>query len=89
MKYYITAYCLTKGIFECEDVLYDDKFPENLVVLRDRRPHLHLIKPEWHSTLDSALLHANEMRNKKIVRLKAQLDRLNNLDFSKEISKAN
>lgn len=74
IKVYITKYCLTEGIFEIEGELVAD-----INMIRHQAPGIittYYSKEDWHTTYESAVKKANEMRLKKISSLQKQIDKL-------------
>lgn len=79
MKVWITKYALTKGILEkeCEDCRDDTvRETENSFPV-----YYHGEGKEWHRTKESAIKRAEEMRQKKITRLKKQIEKLEGMRF--------
>jgi hypothetical protein len=78
MKIFCTKYALTKGIEE----LQAEKCGNNMVrVEAEWSYYLHGEGKEWHSTLESAIKKAEEMKLKRIASLKKSLNKLECMRF--------
>ena len=80
---YITKYALTKGILEVGgDVSLN--FPDMFNVEREGRPlyqSFHGHGRDWHLNRVSAVVRARDMRDAKIKSLRAQIERLEKMEF--------
>lgn len=76
---YITKYALTKGVQE-KPVEWSDDFPH---MIADRATGYvdYIHKPYWYTSKESALKHAEELREKKIKSLEKQIAKLKKLKF--------
>jgi hypothetical protein len=81
MKVYITQYALTKGILEAE--VRATHCP-TMVVRTDTMYQTAYHKPYWHMTMAEAVVHAEQMRQRKIVSVKKQLAKLEALTFQEK-----
>ncbi len=79
MKVWITKYALTEGIEAIDGEIASD-ISENMFVQSGRTGRIYHGK-EWHSTEESAIKRAEEMRIAKIASLKKQIARLEELEF--------
>lgn len=82
MKVYVTKYALTRGIYQVEGPVskyFQDLFIPNNMAYNASWRELH--KDEWHTTKEAAVEKAKAMRDKKIVNLQKQIDRLKSLEF--------
>ena len=77
MDVYVTKYALTSGIFKCEVKL----LKEDMVRLSKDRYAQFFYGDEWQPTWESALRRAEEMREKKLVSLRKQIQKLEGKDF--------
>lgn len=80
MKVYITKYALTQGIFEAEA----EECPgfKGMIEISGEYPeYYHGEGKDWHRTKAGAVKRAEEMREKKILSLQKQIERLKNLKF--------
>lgn len=78
MKVYITKYALTKGIQESNGKIDNYRFiPEHY----GRISYSWNYKPDWHIFKEDAIKQAEKMRLSKIISLKKQLNKLENLKF--------
>lgn len=82
MKVYITRYALTEGIY-LADVELSQTDDSRVVVLAGGHHFGIFRRPDWHVTLTDAIHRAEQMRKEKIVSLRAQINRLEHLDFLK------
>lgn len=80
MKVYITKYALTQGIYEAEAeecsgfngmIKIDGEYPE----------YYHREGRDWCRTKEDAVKRAEEMREKRILSLKKQIEKLEKLRF--------
>ena len=79
---YITRYVLTKGILVGYNGRLSVDSPGMLVVPAGwYSSYWH--KEHWFLSVDEAIAKAEEMRSKKIVALKKQIERLERLEFSR------
>lgn len=79
MKVWITKYALTKGIFEME--VESQSEDGKGVYGKVWSDGYHGEGKEWHRTKESAIRRAEEMRQKKIARLKNQIEKLEQMKF--------
>lgn len=79
MKVYITKYALTVGIIEREAEI-DGKYPD---MIRDKYGGFYH-KPHWHTSMEDAVIHARQMRDKKIITYKKRLAKLEATMFGHE-----
>jgi len=87
VKVWITKYCLTSGIQEIEaevcstneDMIKKVKDREDSTCRYDE--YYHGKGKDWHTTKESAIKRAEEMRIKKIESLKKQIKKLEALKF--------
>lgn len=85
MKVWITKYALTRGIIETEaykKCLITDPSGD-MISIREKGyvSCFHGNGNEWHTTKESAINKAEEMRKKKIVSLKNQIEKLEKMKF--------
>lgn len=79
MKYWISKYALTRGIFEIEGI-HDDF--GNSLQYKDNTGWLGFYyKGEYHETEAAARSAAEEMRTKKIASLRKQIEKLERMEF--------
>lgn len=78
MKMYITKYALTKGIQIGEGTPRGDTSAR---VASPKWGSLYYFGDEWHTTAKAAKLQAETMRDRKIVALRKQLAKLENMTF--------
>lgn len=85
MKVWITKYALTKGILEkeCHDFCLDTDSTGNMICINENgyRQYYHGKGQEWHDCKESAIAKAEEVREKKIVSLKKQIKKLEDMKF--------
>lgn len=87
MKVWITKYALTKGIIETE--VYENCLGTdptgNMISIREKGyvSYFHGKGNEWHTTKESAITKANEMRQKKISSLKKQIEKLEKMKLNR------
>jgi hypothetical protein len=84
MKFWITKYALTQGIFQVEAAdPAKDKWPDILSVKQENTypQHFHGEGRDWHRTEAEAIARANEMVADKISSLKKQLKKLEKTVF--------
>lgn len=87
MKVWITKYCLTIGIEEIEAEICSTN--EDMIEKVNNKEisgyqcdeYYHGKNEEWHTTKESAIKKAEEMKLKKINSLKKQLKKLEALKF--------
>lgn len=78
MKVYITKYALSQGIFEKEA----KECGNGMIATREKwSAYFYGEGKEWHRTKEGAIKRAEEMREKKILSLKKQITKLENLKF--------
>lgn len=82
MKFYITKYALTEGIFEVEAEPCEDN-PKMIRVPGRYAAFFHGEGRDWHRTFESARDRAEAMRVKKRESLRRSMAKLNKFDFSK------
>lgn len=95
MKVWITQYCLTRGIEEKQTIQTEisrtiiratNGIPRSIMRVFDEQGYVSYIdSPYWHTTLESAIAHAEIMRQKKIKSLEAQIEKIKNIRFEKHI----
>lgn len=80
MKVWITKYALTKGIIEADGELTSS---DSVSILNRglSLPTHWFYKGDWHSNMQSAIMRAEEMRQKKIESLKKQIKKLERMRF--------
>lgn len=81
---FITKYALSRGIVEAELVSSNNR----LVVVKwssglNGTAMFHGKGKEWHETRSEAVMRAYAMRDAKVVSLRKQIDKLNNMNFGK------
>lgn len=81
IKIFNTKYCLTSGILEQDAIEVGDGMVEIPKTGKTFAYWLHGEGKEWHRTLDSAILHAEDMKAKKISSLNKSISKLENLKF--------
>ena len=83
MKVWITKYVLTQGIFEAEAKVCENVNISMIEICRcDNKEYYHGNGREWHETEQSAIDMAEFMRHKKIISLKKQILKLENMKFN-------
>lgn len=81
MIVYVTKYALTKGI-QMHEVGEPSGSTELVTDVRGwQYGEFHGQGREWHKTLESARIRAEELREAKIVSLQKQIKKLKNLRF--------
>ncbi len=80
MKVFVTKYALTDGILE-KEVEININISDRMVteVKGNYRNSFH--KPFWHLTKDEAIIHAEQLRTRKIISLKKKIIQLEKLTF--------
>ena len=78
MKAYVTKYALTVGIERLEGEVEGGMF---MVIRNGFMNHYHGEGREWHRTLDSALAQAEKLRERKLVALRKQQEKLEKMVF--------
>ena len=85
MKVWITKYALSKGIIETdvyEECLGTDPSGNMISVkLNGYVSYFHGKGNDWHTTKESAIQKAEEMRKKKMDSLKKQIEKLEKMKF--------
>ncbi len=77
---YITAFALTKGVYETE---VEDCFNVSPTMVQDVFRHAEFYRnKEWHRTKQEAISYAEEMRANKLKSLDKQRKRIEGLKFS-------
>lgn len=74
MKVWITTYALTKGIYEVEAEIIDDKYAKT-------PGPWSLFTKDWTKSKEDAVRIADEMRVRKIASLKKSIKKLEALKF--------
>jgi hypothetical protein len=79
--FFITKYCLSRGIFEIEAVVtsHDKRIIMQTVDGKGINCYYHA--REWWEDKDQALKQARKMRNRKVERLRKQIEELNKMRF--------
>lgn len=80
MKVYITKYALTQGIYEIE--AKETREPD---MIKNVENSLELYRgkgKEWHLNKEDAIKKAEEMKQKKIKSLKAQIEKFEKMTFN-------
>ncbi|MDD5722669.1 MAG: hypothetical protein PHY29_02890 [Syntrophales bacterium] len=83
MKVWITKYALTDGIVECEVEAPSHDCPK-MIVVKASSPgtyNQYFYKPDWHTTREEAVKRANVMKDKKLVSLRNQIEKIKELKF--------
>ena len=80
MKFYITKYALTTGIYEIEATVCTDINPKMISRTDGFKECYH--KPDWHETQAAARKRAETMRIRKIMNLDWQIKKLEQLNFA-------
>ncbi len=79
MKVWVTKYAMSgKGVIPCEDA--KSSHVDTMVVVGA----LCLHEDDWHTTPESAIARAEEMRTRKLASLKKQIAKLEAMTFSAE-----
>jgi hypothetical protein len=86
MKVYITKHALTQGIYEVDVEQPNKDYPDSVFAKKDGsfgvyRDSFHGQGKEWHRSLASAECKAEQMRVAKIVSLKKQIKKLEEMAF--------
>lgn len=81
MKIWISKYALTQGIYLEARAYPHSKQPSVAVVQYDNGILCCYFKGEWHETEQAAKDKAEEMRKKKILWHKKQIQKLEKLEF--------
>jgi hypothetical protein len=85
MKFWITKYALTSGIFEAEGEICESVNIDMIKVNRGGRRYdetFHGEGKDWHKSVESANYRAMAMRDAKIISLEKQINKLKNLKFN-------
>lgn len=77
MKVFVTTRALTKGIEEVDATIIENGIAEENVNLFPRR----FSKKDWHADRDSAIMRAEELKEKQINLLRSKIAYLENLKF--------
>ena len=76
MKVWVTKYALTAGIEEIDHARVSEVSPRMIIIGGNIfRRVVH--KPFWHTTRESAVEHANQIRLRKLKSLQKQIEKLN------------
>jgi hypothetical protein len=78
IKAWITRNALTQGIFTIKAELCTDISDK---MIKSGELHECYHKPDWHESWDAAVAQAEKMRVNKIVSIKKQIKRLEELKF--------
>lgn len=85
MKVWITKYSLTQGIIEAEATISSIGNGEMIELLKDNGNvcgiYFYGKGKEWHELLEEAVVKFEEMRDKKIVSLQKQIEKLSNMEI--------
>jgi hypothetical protein len=87
---WVTRYALSSGIFSVEaDIKTSNSDgadgPTTASFKREQDVwNIYVHKPDWYRTREDAVKRANEMRRKKIISLKRQIEKLEALTFEEE-----
>ena len=86
MKVWITKYALSTGVY-CAAV--NSLEPSSIISIKNKNglngfSYFHGEGKDWHRTEESAIARANDMRNKKILSMKKQIERLAKMQFDVE-----
>jgi len=76
MKIYVTQYALTKGILE-----RDADINGEMAIVKGSYYSETYFKPFWYTSKKEAIKHAEILWKKKIISLREQINRLENLRF--------
>lgn len=76
VRVYVTKYALESGIVEREVGDIDHE-----IAFSAYNQKGYYLKPYWHLTREGAVAHAEQLRIKKIEKLKAQLAKMESLKF--------
>jgi hypothetical protein len=82
MKVYITKYALTSGIFEAEGEV--SNLNEKMIVVGKGVDPAYFFRNDWHTDFATARWRAEEMRKTKLVSLKKQLEKYQQLQLDIE-----
>lgn len=80
MKIYITKYALTTGIKEI-DIENRSVTNDTIYFCNNSNYYQHYRGNDWHTTLESAILRAKDMKKRKIKSLEKTLERIKNLEI--------
>jgi hypothetical protein len=82
VKAWITKHALTQGIF-CVDAEICHDISDKMISVKSKEGFWDqtIHKPDWHENKDEAIAKAEDMRKKKIVSLKKQIKKLEELKF--------
>lgn len=82
-KVFITRYALTSGIKEVETEIYKSDFKNSPnYIISDNAYNCHYIGKDAFIDKSEALNKAEDMRKKKIVSLRKQIEKLEKLSFN-------
>lgn len=86
MEVFITKYALTSGIRKA-DVELSSSNKNSVIEKNGKRFGINFYhKPFWHLTIEDAIIHAEELRDKRISSLKKSLSKLQKLSFNQPIT---
>ena len=81
IEVYITKYALTKGILKVKGRVATN-ISDTMFVYKMKGYETFSHKPDWHNKLEDALVQANKMRQKKIISLQKQIDKIKAMNFN-------
>lgn len=76
---YITKYVLTEGIVESPGEYNPKTDTFGVVNMNGYKVYYH--RPFFHDSLDQAIIHANQIKSKKLSSLHRQLQKIEKLNF--------
>lgn len=81
MPYFITKYCLTRGIFEIEGNIVDHhkRILNQTVDGKGINSYYHA--RDWWNSKEEAVMQARRMRDKKVESLERQIEKLKEIEF--------
>jgi hypothetical protein len=82
MKYWITKYALTQGIYEIEGEIKEHTPRMCVRIKRSGGLPEYYHKPSWHETKASAVAYAKKLRSNKTAALEKQIQKLNSMEFT-------
>lgn len=75
---YVTKYSLTKGVFKLNVRVAD----RGMVIDDSTNYQSYYHGKDWHYSKEDAIARAEEMRKKKLISLKNQIEKIKKLDFN-------
>jgi uncharacterized protein (UPF0254 family) len=82
MKVWVTKYLFTDGIIEMSAHKTHSPRMVEVPATKSAVFTMYIHKPDWHASLEEAVVYAEQKREKKLSSMKRQMQKITNMNFS-------